>query len=288
MLQLVVNGLAMGCIYALVALGFLLIYQAVGALNFAQGELVMLGGFLGITLALGLKLPLLVAFLLTILLMAVVGWLFQRVAYYPLRNRPFAAVIISTVGVSIALRNAAQIIWGPNPLSFPGPFGAEPLRIAGTSVLPQHLFIIVVTLLLLAAQYWFFTRTALGRQLQATAQDAEMARLMGIPVGRMIGATFMLSAAMAGVAGLLLAPVFFVTTDMGGMVMLKAFVASIIGGFGSIPGAIVGALFVGVMETFVAAYVSSAYKDAFAFLILLLVLFVAPRGLFGEKISEKV
>jgi branched-chain amino acid transport system permease protein len=288
MLQLVVNGLAMGCIYALVALGFLLIYQAVGALNFAQGELVMLGGFLGISLALGLKLPLPLAFLLTILLMAAIGWLFQRVAYYPLRNRPFAAVIISTVGVGIALRNGAQLIWGPNPLSFPGLFGAEPIRVAGTTILPQHLFIIAVTLLLLAAQYWFFTRTALGRQLQATAQDAEMARLMGIPVGRMIAATFMLSAAMAGVAGLLLAPVFFVTTDMGGMVMLKAFVASIIGGFGSIPGAIVGALFVGVMETFVAAYVSSAYKDAFAFLILILVLFVAPRGLFGEKISEKV
>jgi branched-chain amino acid transport system permease protein len=288
MAQLVINGLAMGCIYALVALGFLLIYQAVGALNFAQGELVMLGGFLGISLALGLKLPLPVAFLVTILLMAAIGWLFQRVAYYPLRNRPFAAVIISTVGVGIALRNGAQLIWGPNPLSFPGLFGTEPIRVAGTTVLPQHLFIIVVTLLLLVAQYWFFTRTALGRQLQATAQDAEMARLMGIPVGRMIAATFMLSAAMAGIAGLLLAPVFFVTTDMGGMVMLKAFVASIIGGFGSIPGAIVGALFLGVMETFVAAYVSSAYKDAFAFLILILVLFVAPRGLFGEKISEKV
>jgi branched-chain amino acid transport system permease protein len=288
MLQLVINGLAMGCIYALVALGFLLIYQAVGALNFAQGELVMLGGFLGISLAVGLKLPLLVAILGTIALMAVVGWVFQRVAYYPLRDKPFVAVIISTVGVGIALRNGALLAWGPNPLSFPSLVGSEPIRFADSSILPQHLFIIAVTLALLAAQYLFFTRTALGHQLQATAQDPETARLMGIPVGRMIGATFMLSAAMAGIAGLLLAPVFFVTTDMGGMVMLKAFVASIVGGFGSIPGAIVGALFVGVMETFVAAYVSSAYKDAFAFLILLLVLFIWPRGLFGEKISEKV
>ena len=288
MMQLVINGLAMGCIYALVALGFLLIYQAVGALNFAQGELVMLGGFLGISLALGLKLPLPVAFLLTIALMAGIGWIFQRVAYYPLRDRPFMAVIISTVGVGIALRNGAQLIWGPLPLSFPSLVGTEPIRFAGNSVLPQHLFIIAVTLVLLAAQYFFFTRTAVGHQLQATAQDAETARLMGIPVGQMIAVTFMLSAAMAGVAGLLLAPIFFVTTDMGGMVMLKAFVASIIGGFGSIPGAIMGALFVGVMETFVAAYVSSAYKDAFAFLILILVLFVRPRGLFGEKISEKV
>jgi branched-chain amino acid transport system permease protein len=288
MMQLVINGLAMGCIYALVALGFLLIYQAVGALNFAQGELVMLGGFLGISLAVGLKLPLLVAFLLTIALMALVGWLFQRVAYYPLRDKPFVAVIISTVGVGIALRNGALLLWGPNPLSFPSLVSTEPLRLAGNMILPQHLFIIAVTLVLLVAQYLFFTRTALGHQLQATAQDAEMARLMGIPVSRMIAATFMLSAAMASVAGLLLAPVFFVTTDMGGMVMLKAFVASIIGGFGSIPGAIIGALFVGVMETFVAAYLSSAYKDAFAFLILILVLFVWPRGLFGEKISEKV
>lgn len=288
MAQLVINGLAMGCIYALVALGFLLIYQAVGALNFAQGELVMLSAFLGISLAVGLQLPLPLAFVLTIALMALVGWLFQRIAYYPLRDKPFIAVIISTLGVGIALRNGVQLLWGPLPLSFPSLVGSEPIRVAGSAILPQHLFIIAVTLVLLAAQYLFFTRTALGHQLQATAQDPEAARLMGIRVSRMIAFTFMLSAALACVAGLLLAPIFFVTTDMGGMVMLKAFVASIIGGFGSIPGAILGALFLGVMETFVASYISSAYKDAFAFLILILVLFVWPRGLFGEKISEKV
>src|SRR5690606_3110021 len=151
--------------------------------------------------------------------------------------------------------------WGALPLSLPSLVGSSPIDIAGNVILPQHLFIIGVTILLLVGQYLFFTRTMLGRMMQATAQDPDAARLMGIPVTRCIIWTFVISGRMAGIAGLLLSPVFFVTTDMGGMVLLKAFVASIVGGFGSIPGAIVGAIVLGLLEIFGAAYIDSKWKD---------------------------
>ncbi|MHB1654269.1 MAG: branched-chain amino acid ABC transporter permease [Desulfitobacteriaceae bacterium] len=288
MIQLLISGLAMGSIYALVALGIVVIANAVNVVNFAQGENVMLGAYVAATLNLTLHLPILAAYLVSIMLLALYGYVFQKVAYYPLRKKPFITVVVATIGVSMFLKNAARIIWGPQPIYFAGPFGESMIKVGGVSINAQNVLIIVVTLALVVFQHFFFAKTSLGRQMQATAQDQEAATLMGIKVSRMIAFTFIFSSMLAAAAGVLLAPIFYVSADMGANLGLKAFAASIIGGFGSVPGAILGGLFLGVLEIFAAAYVSSLYKDAFAFIVLILILAFLPRGLFGEKISTKV
>jgi len=287
-LQLLINGLAMGAIYALVALGIVVIANAVNVVNFAQGENLMLGAFVAATLTLTFKLPILAAYVISVIVLAFYGYVFQRLAYYPLRQKPFITIIISTIGVSMFLKNIARIIWGAQPLYFSGLFGEKSIMIGRFAVNPQHLLILGITGVLFLFQHYFFNRTYLGRKMQATAQDQEAAALMGIKVSRMIAFTFIYSSMLAALAGVLLAPVFYVSADMGGMLGLKAFAASIIGGFGSVPGAILGGLFLGIVEILCAAYVSSLYKDAFAFIVLILVLALLPRGLFGEKISTKV
>ncbi len=288
MIQLLISGLAMGSIYALVALGIVVIANAVNVVNFAQGENVMLGAYVAATLTLTLHLPILAAYAISIILLALYGYIFQKVAYYPLRKKPFITVVVATIGVSMFLKNAARIVWGPQPIYFAGPFGESMIRVGGVSINAQNILIIVVTLALVVFQHFFFAKTSLGRQMQATAQDQEAATLMGIKVSRMIAFTFIYSSMLAAAAGVLLAPIFYVSADMGANLGLKAFAASIIGGFGSVPGAILGGLFLGVLEIFAAAYVSSLYKDAFAFIVLILILAFMPRGLFGEKISTKV
>ena len=288
MIQLLLNGLAMGAIYALVALGFVVIVNAVNVVNFAQGENVMLGAYVAAWLTLTLHLPLLSAYIISVALLAVYGYVFQKAAYYPLRKKPFITVVVSTIGVSVFLKNVARIIWGPQPIYFPGLFGEKTVNVGGVFVDPQNLLILAVTAGLVIFQYLFFGKTRLGRKMQATAQDQEAASLMGVKVSRMITLTFIYSSALAAAAGVMLAPIFFVSADMGGSLGLKAFSASIIGGFGSAPGAIIGGLFLGVLEIFCATYISSLYKDVFAFVVLILILVFMPRGLFGEKISTKV
>lgn len=287
-LQLILSGLAFGSIYALVALGFVLLVNAVNIVNFAQGEFVMIGAYLILTFSSSLDLPYPAAFLVVLAAAGLLGIIFERLAYWPLRNSGFITVIVSTLGVSVFLKNIAMNIWGPIPMFFSEPFGREALMMGGIRVIPQHLFIIGVTILLVILQFLFFSRTRLGVMMQATAQDKVAASLMGIKVSRMTRITFAYAAVLGAVAGVLLAPVFFITTSMGGMVGLKAFVATIIGGWGSVIGAIVGGLIVGLVEVFSAAYISSLYKDVFAFIILISFLMFLPRGIFGEKISEKV
>ena len=287
MLQLVANGLAIGCIYALVSCGFVWVYNAVGAVNFAHGELVMVGAFLGVTASLALGLSPGPALLLAVLGSGVVGLVFQRVAYYPVRHRPPVTFIIVSIGMSILLRNAALVVWGPDPVSLPGFMGRAMVRVGSGSISANHLLIIGVTLATFGLQHLFFTRTRLGRWLEATAQDQEAARLMGIRVNRMIALTFVLSAAVAALAGYLVVPVIFVSAEMGLFVILKAFIAMVIGGFGSIPGTLAGGVFLGVLELLTAFFISSHYKDVFAFLLLILILLVRPEGFFGEKVGEK-
>ena len=286
-LQMMTAGLAMGSIYALVALGFVLIFNAVSVVNFAQGEFVMVPAFVAVWLVDVLKLPFPLIYVVTIIFMGLFGIVFQRVAYYPLRHRGFLPVVISTIGVSIFLKNGAQVIFGAEPRLMERPTSANVLNISGVFVDPQYIVIIVCTLALLIFQYFFFERTKLGKMMQATAQDKEMARLLGIRVAKMIALTFAYSSILGAVAGILVGPIFYVTKEMGGMLGLKAFCSTIVGGFGSIPGAIVGGLFLGVVEVFAAYYISSAYREAFAFIILILVLLFRPQGFFGEKIAEK-
>jgi branched-chain amino acid transport system permease protein len=286
-LQMVAAGLAMGSIYALVALGFVLIFNAVNVVNFAQGEFAMVPAFVAVWLMSSLKLSFPMTCVVTVAFMGIFGIIFQRIAYYPLRNRSFLPVVISTIGVSIFLKNGAQLIFGAEPFPMPRPTSATALDIFGVFVDPQYIIIIVCTLALLGLQYFFFEKTKLGKMMQATAQDKKMARLLGIRVATMIAITFAYSSILGAAAGILVGPIFFVTKDMGAMIGLKAFCSTIVGGFGSVPGAILGGLFLGVIEVFAAYYVSTAYRDAFAFIILILVLLLRPQGFFGEKIAEK-
>jgi len=286
--QFLVTGLAMGSVYALVALSFALLYKAVGILNFAVGESVMVPAFIVVILLTVLKLPFLPAYLMIIAVMVVFGAVFQRTVYHPLRGRPFISVLVSTIGASLFLRNTSLLVFGADPRVSPALFSVQSVGFFGVFVPPQYLLIITTLIVLVVFQYWLFEKTLLGKKMQATAQDRDMARLLGIPVDRIILITFIYAAILGGIAAILLAPIFYVTSDMGFMFALKAFAASIAGGLGSIPGAIVGGLFIGVVELFCAAYISATYKDVFAFVILIAVLLLRPQGFFGEKVSEKV
>jgi branched-chain amino acid transport system permease protein len=285
--QLLFTGLGIGAIYALVALGFVLLIRAANVVNFAQGEFSMLGAYLMVILTSGIGLPYFVSIPIAIVAMAAFGIVFAGATYWPLRHRGQLPVIISTIGASIFLANIVLALYGPSPQVLPGLFDNPGFDVGGVFMDSQYLAIMVVVTLLVVLQFLIFEKTLLGKKLQATSQDKEMASLLGIPVAVMILITFAYSAALGGIAGVLVAPVLFVSTGMGAIISLKAFAANIIGGFGNIPGAIIGGLALGLVETFGAAFISVPYKDAIAFAVLLLFLLIRPQGLFGEKISEK-
>lgn len=285
-IQLGAAGLAIGMIYALVALGFVMIFKSVNVVNFAQGEFAMFPAFVVSFLLTTGGLPMWLAIVGTLVFAALFGLVFNRLVYHPLRNRSFVPVIIATIGVSVFLKNIALVLFGASPRK------VEPLvhgvaNVFGTRINAQYLLIIAVTAVLLVGQYLVFDRTLLGKRLQATAQNREMASLLGIKTHMMIAGTFAYSAVLGAIAGILVAPLFGVTTELGSLIALKAFAATVIGGFGSVPGAVAGAVFLGLVEIFGAAYISADYKDAFAFVILIAVLILRPQGFFGEKIGQK-
>jgi branched-chain amino acid transport system permease protein len=286
-LQLLFQGIGIGSVYALVALGFVLIFRATNVVNFAQGEFSMVAAFLMVFCAVDLGWPYWVSFLVALAGMALLGAVFNLGVYYPLRHRTYLPVIISTIGASILMTNSTLAIYGPQPQVLPGWFDNPGFQAGGVYLDSQYLLIIGVTMALVAFQYWFFEHTLLGKKLQATSQDKEMAGLLGIPVATMIMITFVYSALLGGIAGILVAPILFVSVQMGSAIALKAFAATIIGGFGDVAGAIIGGLSLGIIETFGAAYVSVPYKDGFAFLVLVLFLVLRPQGLFGERVAEK-
>jgi branched-chain amino acid transport system permease protein len=269
-LQLFFTGIGIGAIYALVALGFVLIYRATNVVNFAQGDFAMLGAFAMILFAVDLSWPYWLSMIVTLAGLMVFGALFNLGVYYPLRHRSFLPVIISTIGASILLENGVLFAYGPAPQSLPGMFETQGFNVGGVFFDSQYLLILVVTVVMVALQYLFFERTLIGKKMQATSQDKEMASLLGIPVALMIMLTFVYSATLGGLAGILVAPILFVSVGMGSSIALKAFAASIIGGFGDVTGAVVGGLALGVIETFGAAYISVPYKDGF-----------------GERVAEK-
>jgi branched-chain amino acid transport system permease protein len=286
-LQLVFTGLGIGSVYALVALGFVLIFRATNVVNFAQGEFSMVAAYLMVVFAVDLGWPYWLSFLIALTGMALLGVVFNLGVYYPLRHRTYLPVIISTIGASILLTNATLALYGPQPQVLPGWFDTPGFQLGPVYLDSQYLLIMAVTVALVSFQYWLFERTLLGKQLQATSQDKEMAALLGIRVSLMIMITFVYSALLGGIAGILVAPVLFVSIQMGSTIALKAFAATIIGGFGDVAGAIIGGLALGIIETFGAAYVSVPFKDGFAFLVLILFLVFRPQGLFGERVSEK-
>ena len=286
-MQLLFTGFGIGAIYALVALGFVLLIRAAAVVNFGQGEFAMLGAYLMVIGFNVLALPYWLSIILSVLLMAAFGVVFAATTYWPLRHRGGLPVIISTIGASIFLENLVLVLYGPEAAQIDGLFDAPGIQVGPVFMDSQYLSIIVVAALLVALQYAVFEKTLLGKKLQATSQDKEMASLLGIPVATMILITFAYSSALGGIAGILVAPILFVSVGLGGQIALKAFAATIIGGFGDVPGAIVGGIAIGVIETFGAYYISVPYKDAFAFIVLFAFLLLRPQGLFGEKVSQK-
>jgi branched-chain amino acid transport system permease protein len=286
-LQLLIQGLAIGAIYGLVALGFVLIINAVNIVNFSQGEFLMLGGFVGVMFGTTLGLPYWAVLLCTVVVFALLGVAFDKAIYQPLRSGDFATHLIGTLAAGLIIRNLAQHIWGPEARSYYEPFNQKIFEIDGLVINPQHLLILAMTVLLVGALYYFLFRTALGRLMRATAQDRETARLLGVRVGTVGTLTFSMSLTMGGVAGVLVAPLFLVDLNVGFMVGLKAFIATIIGGWGSIPGALAGGLLVGVVEIFATHFFSASFKDPVAFMVLMLFLIVRPSGIFAERLGDK-
>jgi branched-chain amino acid transport system permease protein len=286
-LQFLSSGLTVGAVYALVALGFTLIYTASDVVNFAQGEFVMLGGMVTVFLiATGLPLPL--AALLAVLVTVLVGLALHALAIRPARGASAVTLIIITIGASIALRGLAQVLFGKEFHKLPAFSGENPVAVLGATILPQSFWVMGGAAVIVVLLWALINRTLTGKALVATAQNRLAARLVGIDTDRMVALAFAVSAAIGAVAGILAAPITFTSYDVGTMLALKGFAAAMLGGIGAPVGAVVGGLCLGLLEAMAAGYLSSTYKDATAFLVILVVLFALPQGLFGKAVRERV
>jgi len=286
-LQFIASGLTVGAIYALVALGFAIVFNASGAINFAQGEFVMIGGMSAVTfLAMGMSLPL--AIVLAVAASVIVALLIERVAIAPARHAGTVTLIIITIGVSLFLRGLAQLVWGKGVHRLPAFSGEEPITLFGATLLPQSLWVLGGAALAVVALGAFYGRTMMGKAMLATAFNRLAAQLVGINTRAVLFASFGLAAALGAIGGVLIAPIAFTSYDAGIMLGLKGFAAAMLGGLGSFAGAIVGGLVLGLLEGLGAGFVSSAYKDAIAFVVILAVLFFLPGGLLGSRRSDRV
>lgn len=286
-IQFSFSGLTVGAIYALVALGFTIVYNASGVVNFAQGEFVMLGGMITVALSLA-GLPIALAILGAVICSVIVGILLNKLAIEPAKNASVVTLIIITIGASIFLRGLAQVVFDKQLHRFPSFSGDEPFILAGATILPQSLWVIGGALVIFVCLYLFFTHTMLGKSVLATANNRLAAKLVGINTNYVMALSFGISAAIGALAGVLVTPITLTSYDIGVMLALKGFAAAMLGGMGNPVGAMLGGLLVGLIEAFTAGYISSDYKDAASFIVILIVLFVKPQGLLGSKTVERV
>lgn len=283
LIQQLINGLVAGSVYALIALGYTMIYGILGIINFAQGEIYMFGAF-GAVLVLGMTGDLSLAIAAGIALACLVGVLLERFAFRPLRGTHPLIPLISAIGASIFLSSLARLLFGPSDRPFPREFPSTTYVVMGAEIDQMQVIIISVSLLLMALLWLFVNMTKHGKAIMAVAMDSDAARLTGINVNRAYVITFLLGSALSGIAGIFMAIYYNATYPTMGMLPgLKAFSAAILGGVGSLPGAIIGGLVLGIAENLGAAYISSSFKDAFAFIALVLVLVVRPRGILGSR-----
>ncbi len=285
-LQIVVSGLAMGCVYALVALGFTITYNSLRVINFAQGDMFMLGAVFGLTIFMNIGGHYFISLILAGLGAALVGMFIERIIFRPLRNSPPLNLIIATIGISITIRAGAQLIWGSQAMSFPPVFGSAPVKIGSIVIMQSYLWIIGIALASIVLLSFFFKKTLTGKAMLATAQHRDAAAMMGINIFKSDSIAASISAGLGGIGGVLVGPIFFVETEMGAIAALKGFAAAVLGGFGSVPGAIVGGVMLGLAENLSASLISSAYRDAVAFLILIGVLVFRPNGILGKKVMR--
>jgi branched-chain amino acid transport system permease protein len=302
-IQQIINGLVLGSIYALVALGYTMVYGIMGLINFAHGEVVMIGAMVAlmlIKLLAGSGLPvvviMLLAFAAAALVCMAVGFAVERIAYRPLRRAPKLAPLITAIGISIILQNLAMLIWGRNYHSFPPILPTTSHEIMGASITTLQIVIVLIAAMMMAGLIVLIDRTRLGRAMRATAENPPIAQLMGVNINQIISLTFVIGSALAAVAGLMVSANYAIAHYyMGFMLGLKAFTAAVLGGIGNIPGAVLGGLLLGLIEALGAGYIGdltggflgSHYQDIFAFFVLIGVLVFRPSGLIGEKVSER-
>lgn len=307
LLQQIINGLVLGSIYALIALGYTMVYGVLGIINFAHGEVLMIGAMVSLSLLrliLGLTsdlpgwLTLLIVLPITMGACAVLSYWIEHIAYRPLRNAPRLAPLISAIGMSILLQTIAMLIWSRNPMTYPQLLPSSPIEVFGSSatITGKEIIIIVVALVVMCGLLFLVERTKLGRAMRATAEQTQIAALMGVNPNRVISITFMLGGALAGLAGVMIASNYGnVHFYMGFIPGLKAFTAAVLGGIGNLRGAMLGGLLLGLIESLGAGYIGeltggvfgSNYQDIFAFLVLILVLVLRPTGLLGERVSDR-
>ena len=286
-LQFLFSGITVGATYALAALGFTLIYNASNVINFAQGEFIMLGGMLAVLFAqMGLPLP--VVLLLAVVIPALVGILMEKIAIEPVKGADTVSLIIITIGASLVIRGLIQVWLGKGTFSLPAFSGDTPIHILGATLLPQSLWVLAITALLVAALWYFFSHTLTGKAMLATSFNRTAAELVGINTNFVLFLSFAMSAGLGAVGGILVTPITMTSYDVGIMLGLKGFVAAVVGGLGNGLGAVLGGLLVGILEAMGAGYISSAYKDAVPFVLILFILFFMPRGLFGGKSTDRV
>ncbi len=287
--ELLINGLTMGCIYALVALGYSMVYGILKIINFAHGDIFMLGTFFGLTLLKVFQLPILAAMGLAMLLTAVIGMIIERFAYRPLRLSDRLAPLLSALGVSIFLANFAQLLWGSETHAFPQLLPTTMINLGGVMLSSLQLIIIALSVILMLCLYYVVQYSTWGIAMRAVSYNMQYARLMGIDVDRVIAITFAVGSALAAAAGILVGIYYdAVFPTMGYSAGLKAFTAAVLGGIGNIPGAMLGGIILGVAENLGAAYLASGFRDAIAFGILVLILLVRPTGLLGKNYQHKV
>ena len=288
-MQLVISGIAQGCIYGLIALGFVLIYKATETVSFAQGDLMMLGAFCGLACMTFLGFPFWLAVLSAIAAMALFGMLLERIVIRPILGQPAFSIVMLTIGIGYVARGLITMLpgIGTETHTLPVPYQDEMWSVGSLVINAVQVVVIGVTALLCAGLYAMFRYSKLGIAMQAASQNQLAAYYMGIPVKRLNGLVWGLAAAVAAVAGLLLAPITFVHANMG-FIGLKAFPAAVVGGFGSLPGAIVGGLVIGIVESLAGFYLPEGFKDIAPYIVVLIMLMVKPNGLFGEKLRKKV
>ncbi|MDV4150464.1 branched-chain amino acid ABC transporter permease [Clostridium sp. AL.422] len=283
--QLLVNGIAMGMIYALMSMGLILLVRAVGVLNFAQGDLLMLGAFAIFQLTMQMEVPLWAAFIIALIFFLIAGAVFMFTCYWPVRSSKWTvAVTVCTIGASMVIKEAAKLIWGGSPLPV-DPLAIGVFEIGPISIEKQYLIIILVAAFMIALVFTIFEKLYSGKLLQAAAQDPYAAQLLGIPPVITTMVTYMIVMVIVGFGGALVAPIFLASVNLASL-QLRAFAGAIIGGFGNLKGAILGSLFIGIIEAF-SIVITSTYKDAIVFLIMLIFLVVRPQGIFGEKVADK-
>jgi len=290
LIQQLVNGLAVGSIYALIALGYTMVYGTIKLINFAHGDVYMMGAFIGYFAVMVLKLNVFLALLVAMVACAVLGVVIERVAYKPLRKSTRVAALITAIGVSYLLENVMSYFFGAESRPFPSDFGTETFTLFGDiSVNGKQILIFGITILLMALLQFIVRYTKMGKAMRAVAVDEQAAQLMGIDVDGVISFTFALGSALAGIAGVLVGVYYnTISTTMGITVGLKAFVAAVLGGIGSIPGAMVGGYLIGLLETMVSFFGYSPYRDGVVYFLLFIILIVLPAGLFGKNVREKV